>query len=291
MSSGNLVFRLPGILVDASFIDGKISHGTLNINGIKYQGTYDENCLLHGNDCSMTIDNTSYQGVFEHGELKLGNTLIDGKVVENGEYTFTSTNKKPHLKNGKKIMLGMVWDGVFDNSGYLIEGTCVNGTTTYEGKFSQNKLMDGKATYIISDKIFTCVYSTVYDNDTHSNLFSRCLVDWNGTLEVLSRKLLVMVCCSSLNPTLAHKFFINYLGNFDGSSIRFLHKSMFDKEMLTPESEAGLMIILENLKRYSDYTPNADSARPKLKRSLSAENVPGYESTVDVLNKYRRTDH
>lgn len=290
MSSGYLEFVLPNIHVVAIFTNGRIYEGKCKISNVLYEGTFNENSLLHGKNCSMKIDNISYNGEFENGQLINGKGFIDNKIIECGEYVH-KISKKPHLKRGKKYNNDLIYDGIYDNSGYLIEGTCICDTTIYEGKFNNNKLIDGSVTYLIKDKIFIARYVVKYDYELHRDIFSKCETKWDGQLEILPRKLLMMVCCNSKNSELAHKFFIKYLMKFDSSSIRFLHKKMFSREQLSPESEAGLMLILENLTKYQDYTGENLADISVSNRSTSFSNIKGNELLIDAINEYHNIDY
>lgn len=129
MTSGNLKFKLPGYDVSAEFVNGILKEGTIKIANIIYKGTF-ENNLLHGDYCSMEIDDECYKGKYQNGVFIEGVKIVSGVIVEYGTFTFSGQFKTPILQQGyKKTADGCLY-----------------------GKFSNDTLSSGIK--IINDKIF-----------------------------------------------------------------------------------------------------------------------------------------
>ena len=276
MSSGKIVVSLPGISVDGEFTNGRLITGRLTIANIEYTGTFNTESLLHGDNCCMKIGLTEYKGRYSNGELVVGATYINDVLTEEGDYTFISGIKRPHLVRGKKVDGNLTWNGHYDNNGYLTKGTCIDGTSTYSGKFVSKRLIEGTVEYQIGSIPFTATYELSMDMYINHEVFKSCVVKYAGSLEVLPRKLMIMACCSNVNSSTAHKFFIKYLNEFDSSTVRFIHRGMFRN--ISPTDEAGLMLILENL---AVYNARATGQR-KLKR--------GHDETTETAKTTEPTE-
>jgi hypothetical protein len=67
MTSGILNINIYGININGEFLDGKLIKGKMQIANVIYEGTYDTDGLLSGDNCSMQIDNFKVCGEFEKG--------------------------------------------------------------------------------------------------------------------------------------------------------------------------------------------------------------------------------
>jgi hypothetical protein len=252
-TTGLISIELPDIsLVNCQFINGVLKEGFMQIADIKYCGTYDENGLLHGFG-SMSIGDVVYQGNYNHGMLTSGRTFVNNVCTEEGIYAFTSRQKRPALLEGTKHDETHVSTGKFDAMGHLLNGTMQYDHIIYSGQFDNDKLVNGRLICWIGEeeRIFEASYKLTRNVDLHVDVFETCDVKWDGLIEGLPTSYLVMLCCSAKNSRLAHVFYIKYLHDFDSSSIRYLNRCMFGK--LKPEDEAGLQIILANLRKHADF--------------------------------------
>jgi len=285
MSSGDLIIKLPGVQVDGKFINGSLVSGKLQYVDVIYNGTFDQQGLLHGPDCSTTIGNLTYKGLYDHGEFKQGSTIRDDVIIESGEYTFVGQKKTPHLIRGKKTIDQMIYEGLFNSFGHLTVGKqmSVSGDVSYDGRFENGKMTSGIASYKLPNGVFNVQYRTSFDRELRRDLFDLCIVQFDGQIEDLPQKLLIMVCCDCPAATLAHKFFIKYLTKFDSCTVRYLKREMFTN--LEPEEEAGFCLILDNLSKHMNRTT------PTLKRTYATAGLSsGLESLVDVPARFSPQD-
>ncbi len=271
MTTGIVNIQLPGItLINCRFVNGVLQDGEMHIGDIKYNGPYDENGLLHGLGC-MSIENTAYMGKYDHGLLVEGKTIINNQCVEEGKYTFAGRQKRPALLEGSKYDDNAVCTGKYDAMGDLIEGNIVYEDCIYSGVFDKGKLVNGQVKCWIgeSKKCFEAKYKLIRNHDFNCDVFESCEVNWDGRLSELPKKYLVMVCCNANHATLAHIFYLKFLHNFDGSSIRYIHREIFGP--LKAEDEVGCKIILDNLIKYEDFLNYGSAEKPALlKRASSA---------------------
>jgi hypothetical protein len=252
MLSGSAKFELSGIQIDADFINGKITNGKMCVDGTQYDGTYDSHSLLDGDYCSTTIKSKTYTGMYKSGIMVHGITKVDDKIIEQGKYAYCGHMQQPMLIKGKKIdNKGVVWDGTYDKYGYLISGIRIVSNNTYKGKFIRGVMVNGEVRYVIGSNMFTAEYKLFYDSELNTYLLKTCYTKWCGTIEELSNKLLILVCCDCLNSEVAHRFYLKHLSQLDSSSIRYLRYDMFQK--LSSLEKIGLHMIISNLKKYTDY--------------------------------------
>jgi hypothetical protein len=269
MSTGFVDINIYGMIIVGNFSNGKIVDGKMHVGNISYEGTFNDQGLLSGDHCSIQVDKIKVQGKFINGIFTSGVKLnSEGKIIEEGDFICVSSNKLPRLIHGTKYIDEYKYEGSFDKYEELTEGTMTIDKSIYTGHFVGGKLIKGKVSHIIGEKIFSAEYAIEKDIPFGFDLFTKCHVKWNGTIEELPMKLIIMLCCDGEYSKTAHKFYIKYLSHFDGNAIRYLSPKMFTS--LDPESQAGLSIIIDNLKKYEDYKV-IDLCKPnKLRRVVSA---------------------
>ena len=104
-------------------------------------------------------------------------------------------------------------------------------------------------------ELFICSYkiekSKFLSNDSFSEYYSYCNVNYKGSIELLPKELFIMLCCNGVGTEtiIANKFYIQYLLNFDSLFIKQrLSLDLFTN--LTPLEKEAVKIIMNNLEKY-----------------------------------------
>jgi hypothetical protein len=144
MSTGRFTFSIFGYVVSGDFVKGILTKGSLMQNGITYSGTFNEVGELHGNNCSMSSQYCTHTGDFFNGIMKYGKTTIGNEIIEQGSYT--NINNCPLLIKGKKQMEGVIYEGEFDLTGSLTNGTIITDDGIWVGIF----MIDVNKSYVMT---------------------------------------------------------------------------------------------------------------------------------------------
>lgn len=282
MSTGHININLPNLKIDGYFKDGHIIKGKIRRGLNTYEGTYNSNSLLDGDNCTLTINNYVYNGKFISGMIIKGTTSFCGKIIETGKYYDVEYFRKPKLKEGSKFSNDIEYIGYFDKYGNLKNGKIINrkNKVVYSGEFENEILVSGTAEYEINKKFFKVHYVLKNNNNTIHN-YTYCRVEWDGTLECLPNKLFMMAICSSTNSSLAFKFYDKYLSNLDYNSIKLINENMFNKNKLDYEDQIALKIIMENVKKY-----NLPSNLPSNLPNNLPNNLPSNPYYDNLYNPY-----
>lgn len=283
MSTGYLTIDMLAIKASGYFENGKLVHGKLQMADVVYAGEFNERMLLHG-EGYITFGQKTYAGTFENGILQNGETIVDEKVIESGEYTFSIGNKIPHLAKGTKYLPDKTLTGSFDRQGQLTEGTYIVDNVTYTGNFSDGNMYEGTAIYKFGENTFEVTYKLEYDMALRQYLFAHCDVKWTGTISELTPKLLTMVCCNGARNAHIHRTYISFLHKFDSNTIRYLHLGLFQN--LNAVDYTCIRFIIDNLREYPDYIGNDNvNIRP------STELMGTATSMIDQPKRKREYDH
>ena len=192
-------------IMHGKFEDDKLIEGTItlkiNDNSNKgkkfeyevfYSGTFDDECCLHGSNCSIIFRDirnnkklNSYAGNFEHGKIIAGELISDqgkfkGKFNEiypilnkfNLEWckkiqdyakiknSNTDVLKYGHFSNKKTIYIGSYKNDMYEGEGSLLN---LDDNSFYSGNFKKSK-KSGFGTY----KISNYVYNGNFKNDMYN---------------------------------------------------------------------------------------------------------------------------
>lgn len=290
MSSGLLNITVYGMSINGEFLNGKLIKGKLQIANIIYDGTYDNDGLLSGQNCSMEIDKYKVCGEFEKGVFLKGCKINnEGRIVEKGEFTMLGSNKIPYLTNGIMYTDNGTYEGEFNRNGDLLNGTMYINDSIYKGKFISGKLIQGEVVHLFGKKKFTANYIIERDMELNTDVFKKCKVNWDGNICDLPMKLIIMLCCAGEYSCTAHRFYLQYLSKFDGKALCYLTHNMFGK--LSPEYKAGLSIIIDNLRKYDDYIYNTMDNKNKIRRTSSENSIYNLVDKHYSPREYFNKDH
>lgn len=261
--NGNATFSVNGLFVSGLFANGKLVNGHYKSGNVIYTGTF-ESDELHGDNCTLQIRDIKYVGRFRYGVFIEGKVYKNDKLTEEGKYDIdNNTTQKTILVNGTKYYDDTQYTGLFNRYGELKHGYIAyeNGIT-YTGEFDKNVMRKGRVNYPDG---FTSLYELCYDNERRIDLLRSCSVQYNGKWEALNNKQCVLLCCKGADSKLAHRFYVDYLSNFNVQTLLLIKREFFNKKF-TVEEEVGLQQILSNINSYMttgkselvDYTKNED---------------------------------
>ena len=270
--------------INGFFVDGHLKEGEVKKDNIIYKGTFDNDLLLHGNNCCVEHNGFKYQGEFLNGIMTKGITTDPSNVlIEKGEY-INARNKIPKLSKGIKLLVfeQQFLEGEFKGN-KLHHGNIITRHKILSGNFEENN--QEKTCYYLLPKqninmnypdlnmndiniiknsfinvadiyeLFICSYkiekSKFLSNDSFSEYYSYCNVNYKGSIELLPKELFIMLCCNGVGTEtiIANKFYIQYLLNFDSLFIKQrLSLDLFTN--LTPLEKEAVKIIMNNLEKY-----------------------------------------
>jgi hypothetical protein len=275
--------------INGTFIDGHLKEGEVKKDNIIYRGTFDDELLLHGPNCTIEYNGFKYNGEFINGVMKSGITLDHANVlIEKGEYSNTR-DKIPRLQKGVKLLVfeQQFLEGEFKGA-KLYKGNIITNNKIISGYFDELNITEKTCYYLLQKKntivnypdikiddlerikstfihtpdtheLFICNYKiekrNFIANDTFAELYSYCHVNYKGPIELLPKDLFIMLCCNGTGTEtlLANKFYIQYLFNFDPLFIKQrLSLELF--ENITPLEKEAVKIIMNNLRNYNINT-------------------------------------
>lgn len=244
-----------GIEAEGNFVDGKIKSGVVKVGGFEYYGTFDDDTLVHGNECSIIRDSIRYDGKFVHGKLISGNMYVDGVKRKKGH--FVSSNNSYELSKGWRITDdGWKESGLFTQFEMLLFGEKTNGVQYYSGMFDGHDLIAGTYRNIVKGRVFNA--NVIYNNEKKL-IYCKC--EWDGMLEDLNDIELAMILCNGSGVFSAHKM---YCKHFQGKHIFQTGETPYvDRSQLTESELKGLLSIIKNINKHKKNSPLMKCQTPK----------------------------
>jgi hypothetical protein len=249
--SGYKRVELFGIIAQGVFSNGKISSGLVKVGGFTYNGTYDDNTLLHGDFCSASRGSIEYRGLFEHGKFLKGDMLVDDVVEKSGRF---NQAKATYVLSEGKLVGGDGWcyDGYFNSSELLIYGNKTKGSESYSGLFMDGTFISGIYRNKIKGRDIVAVVSWKYDNN-HKLYLASCSCHWTGLLEDLPNRAILYVLCNGTHATAAFYTYNTTLHNLYKPKTGLI--PIVDEKKLTPIEKEGLSAIVKNISEHKKNSP------------------------------------
>jgi len=260
MTTGYLEIRLGNNTISGHFVDGLLRTGIITKPDVTYQGTFDDNRFLHGDNCEEIRKHLSMRGRFERGYL------VEG-ICTYGQDCAEGIFERGNLVRGTYISNGVKSEGEF-KYGKLIKGTIYYPTEVHQGHFVDGKLRDG--TIVNSDKTF-CAKITFDGTD-----LKECYVSCTCSLDKLNSVQLTILCCTGIHCREAYRF---YKTHFAGKSAKKIIMSKINDNIhATFDNILGYQQIRENVDKYLDDI-------------YDIHDVPPIKPYVDIFNYERYNSH
>lgn len=216
--------------LNADVFDGKITRGTVTVNGVTKSGTFNESGQLHGDgylkmyepdlkiiddtDSDYEIDPSrnvkvmkpvyknadnrygysrkKFVGTFINGEFIRGSICVAGKLLSAGVYK--TINGRLCLNSGNLFKQNSVLTGKFDPWQNLLEGYIeYSDGTLFKGIYKNNIMYAGD---VVNNKYkFAAKYHLEYDRDLNIDVFKYCTVKFNEDPTLLPPYLLTIYLC------------------------------------------------------------------------------------------------
>lgn len=232
MTTGYLEILLGNSTISGHFVNGLLKIGIITKPDVTYQGAFDDNQFLHGDNCEEIRNHLVRRGKFEHGYLVEG-VCIRGLDAAEGKFEHNVLAWGTCMSNEVK------YEGEF-KFGKLTKGTIYYPTEVHQGYFIDGKLREG--TIVNSDKTF-CAKITFDGTD-----LKECVADCTCSLDKLNSVQLTILCCAGMDCQEAYRFYKSY---FAGKSAKKIIMSKINDNIhATFDNILGYQQIRENVDKY-----------------------------------------
>lgn len=255
MTTGYLDIRVADCRIYGDFANGVLQSGTIVKPNVTYNGRFNSNQLLDGENCEEIKENSIRRGIFKNGFLVKGIYRWGTEYLE-GIFEYNKLLDGTHITNQAKYI------GEFKHE-KLLRGTTYFANEIHQGCFNEGRLYNGTITN--TDNSFA---AKIFYNGID---LKQCEVTCNSNLCIskLNRLQLELLCCKGLYCEEAFKFYQEYLVKYSAKKIVMLKEDAYKDRWVSYNAYIGYQQIIQNMSPYTLL--NIPDSQP-------------IESNIDIFN-------